>query len=402
MTYDLLLRGGHVLDPGRGLDARLDIAITGGRIAAIEPSIPVEEAKHVIDAHRPSRYVVPGLLDIHTHVAYGATTPGVGMACVDPDLAGIGSGVTTVVDVGSVGVANVGVFGAHILPRARTRVLVYVNLGSFAHTTSAPDIARLEDIDRAAILRCIEASPGLIAGIKLRLVGPIVHEAGETVVEMAKRVSNEAGVPLMVHIGDRQWPDQRRATEVTRRLVETLGRGDILTHLCTPHPGGVHDADGRPLPALEAARSRGVIFDAALGRGNFGFETAVHHAELGLHPDTISSDITRTGRRHGVGLLDGLAKFMAVGYRLADVIRMATANAAAAIGMADQLGAIAVGREADLSIIDVVGGDWQFTDTLGRHFGGQQALVPVHTVRAGDLVAPDWGPYPGGWLPPLR
>jgi dihydroorotase len=118
-----------------------------------------------------------------------------------------------------------------------------------------------------------------------------------------------------------------------------------------------------------------------------------------VRPDTTSSDITGGGRRLGVGLLDSMAKFMSIGYSLSDVVRMTTASAAAGLGMADQLGALAVGREADVSIIELVEGNWKFTDTLNQPFTGTQALVPIETIRAGELFSPDWGPYPWGWLP---
>ena len=139
--------------------------------------------------------------------------------------------------------------------------------------------------------------------------------------------------------------------------------------------------------------------DSALGRGNFGINVARIQADLGLSPQTTSSDVTLTGRVRGVGLLDSMAKFMSLGYSLQDVVRMASTNAARAIGLQDQVGAIAVGREADLSIVDVVTGRWKFTDTKEVPFTGDKALVPVQTVRAGVLFSPDWGPYPWGWLP---
>src|SRR5690606_33071295 len=129
-----LITGGHVLDPVSGIDGRTDIGITGGRIAAVAPNLDPTRAARVLEIRGDDRYVVPGLIDIHTHVAHGATTAGVGMGCCDPDEIGVRSGVTTVVDCGSVGVANLGVFPVHVLPRARTRVEVYVNAGSHAHT----------------------------------------------------------------------------------------------------------------------------------------------------------------------------------------------------------------------------------------------------------------------------
>lgn len=403
MLYDVVIKGGHVLDPGMGLDGILDIGVAGGRIAAIEPNIPPSEAKRTVEVRGTGRYVLPGLIDVHTHVAYGATTAGVGMGCVDPDVGGVGSGVTTLLDAGSVGIANVGVFGAHILPSAKTRVICFLNVGTYAHTTpSAADVNSMAEIDRKAIASCIEANPGLIGGFKLRLVGPVVQERGEDVVRLSKEIADEHGLPLMVHIGDGRAPDKQRASELTRLMLTSFTEGDILTHLCTPHPGGVQDprdAAQQAIPELEEARARGVVIDSALGRGNFGYEVARHQAERGVHPDTTSSDLTAGGRKFGVGLLDSMAKFMALGYSLSDVVRMTTANAARGLGMADRLGALAVGREADLSIVDVVEGKWKFTDTVQQVFTGAQALVPIQTMRAGTLYSPDWGPYPWGWLP---
>src|SRR6185312_9859473 len=174
----------------------------------------------VVAVRGTQRYVTPGLIDIHTHVAYGATTAGVGMGCVDPDVGGVGSGVTTVLDAGSVGIANVGVFGAHIVPHSSTRVICFVNVGTYAHTTpSAADVNSMAEIDRKAIASCIEANPGLIGGFKLRLVGPVVQERGEDVVRLSKEIADEHGLPLMVHIGDGRAPDKQRASELTRLML---------------------------------------------------------------------------------------------------------------------------------------------------------------------------------------
>jgi len=184
--------------------------------------------------------------------------------------------------------------------------------------------------------------------------------------------------------------------------LKTLTAGDIVTHPCTPNPGGVMDAREAAqsvVPELEEARANGVVIDSALGRGSLSIEVARRQRELGVRPDTTSSDLTAGGRKLGVGLLDSMAKFMSIGYSLADVVRMTTVNAARGIGLGDQLGAIAVGREADLSIFDVVDGKWKFTDTVNQVFMGTQALMPVQTIRHGELFSPEWGPYPWGWLP---
>jgi dihydroorotase len=401
-TYDLLLKGGHVLDPGSGLDGTMDIGVAGNTIAAISPDIPETEAATVLRVGAPNRYVVPGLVDIHTHVAHGATTPGVGMQCCDPDAIGVQSGVTTVVDCGSVGVANVGTFPVHILPRAKTRVLCYLNAGTFAHTTPRfADVGSLEEVDEAAIASCIEANPGLVSGIKLRLVGPIMVEQGEEVVRRSLAVARRHQIPLMVHIGDPRAGEgghPERVAELTRFLLRSFQEGDILTHLCTPHIGGVMDSARQPVPELREARANGVVLDSALGMGNFGYEVAREQAQLGVQPDSISSDLTAMGQSFH-SLMECMAKFMAVGYSLADVVAMTTHQAAAAIGLSGRLGALQVGREADITVMDVVEGDFVFRDTTRLQFRGQVGIVPVQTVRAGELFAPRWGTHPWGWLP---
>jgi dihydroorotase len=314
-------------------------------------------------------------------------------------VGGVQSGVTTVLDCGSVGIANIGVFAFHILPKARTRVVVFLNVGSFAHTTPSPaDVNRLDEIDAKAIAACLEANPGLVKGLKLRMVGPVVHEQGEEVIRRSTAIAREHKLPLMVHIGDIRG-DPARTRELTRRLLDSFAEGDILTHLCTPHPGGITDPTNGTLEEVHAARARGVILDPALGRGNFGVEVARKQAQMGLHPDTISSDVTLGGRARGVGLLDSMSKFLSLGYSLSDVVRMASSNAARAIGLQDVAGAMAVGREADVTILDLVSGRWKFADATSAPFTGESALVPVQTIRAGELFSPDWGPYPWGWLP---
>jgi dihydroorotase len=402
MSYDLLLKGGHVLDPGQGLDADLDIAVSGGKIAAIAPDIPAQDAARVLDLRGPGRHVVPGLIDLHTHVASGAITEGVGMGMCDPDDIGVRSGVTTVADCGSVGVANLGVFPAHILPKAKTRIVTLVNAGSYAHTMPGiADVSSLDDINRDALQKAAEHNPGLIAGVKLRVVGPAFGVTGEDVIVKAKAAAADLGVPLMVHIGDFSAKDAAAAArrgELTRFLLKTFAPGDILTHLCTPNAGRVLDPDGNPYPEVAEARERGVVLDSALGRGNFGIEVARRQADLGLFPDTISSDLTALGQTFH-SLLECMAKFMSIGYTLPDVIKATTANAAQALGLQHEIGAIAVGRDADLSVIDVVEGDFTFTDTRGQAFTGRYGLVPVRTVKAGEEFSPGWGTHPWGWLP---
>jgi dihydroorotase len=402
VTYDLLMKGGHVLDPGQGLDGTLDIAITGGKISQIAADIPASEAARVLDLRGAGRHVVPGLIDIHTHVANGAVTEGVGVSNCDADAIGVHSGVTTVSDCGSVGVANLGVFPAYIIPKAKTRVITMVNVGSYAHTMPGPaDVNSLDDINRDALQKAAEHNPGLIAGVKLRIVGPAFGEIGEQIITKAKAAAKDLGVPLMVHIGDSTARDKAAAVrrgELTRFLLKTFEPGDILTHLCTPNSGRVLDPSGDPYPEVAQARAGGVVLDSALGRGNFGIEVARRQADIGLYPDTISSDLTAMGQTFS-SLLECMAKFMSVGYTLSDVVKATTTNAAKTLGLADEIGALAVGRDADISIIDLVEGDFTFTDTTGKAFQGGYGLAPVYTLKAGEEFSPGWGTHPWGWLP---
>ena len=186
-------------------------------------------------------------------------------------------------------------------------------------------------------------------------------------------------------------------------MLGVLAPGDILTHMCTARQGSVLDAEGRAIPELLEAKSRGVVLDSAQGRTNFSFRSARMLMDQGILPDTISSDITGGGRTWIVySLTECMSKFLALGLSIPQVVRMATASPAAALGMSRQLGSLAVGREADLSILQVVHGQWEFQDSFGDTLPGEQALAPVATVRAGSLVMPDWGPHPWGWLPAGR
>jgi dihydroorotase len=262
-------------------------------------------------------------------------------------------------------------------------------------------VTRIEDVDRKAIAACIEASPGFIKGFKLRMVGPVAQEQGEELVTLCKEISREHRLPLMVHIGDRP-ADLEKARQATRFLLQNFDPGDILTHLATPHSGGVmlDEARTKIVPELTEARARGVVLDPALGAGNFGIDVARQQADIGLHPDTISSDLTAGGRARVVySLMECMGRFMAAGYTVEDMVRMATVNAATALGMEDEIGALAVGRIADMTILDLVNGRWKFVDTLQTQFTGEKALVPVLTVRAGEVFEPEWGPHPWGWLP---
>jgi dihydroorotase len=403
-VYDLILRRAHVLDPGRGLDIVADLGIRDGRIAAVSEAIRSRGRECPADLAVPGRYVLPGLIDLHAHAECGMAAAAGGLPLIDPDLAGVRAGVTTVIDAGSVGTGRLR--QAPGLPqrgRLGTTVLFFLNVASHAHEQpGSPDVRALRDIDRERIADAVGRSNGSVTGLKLRLVGPVVEEQGEELVDLAKAIANEHRLPLMVHVGQPYAPpesDAQRTDAVTVHLLRSLGAGDIVTHLCTPFAGGLGPLTPVMRAAALAARGRGVIFDVGVGRRQFSYEIARRQREAGFAPDTVSTDMT-VALAESTSLVQVMSMLLAVGYSFADVVAMATASAAAALGLSYRLGAVSPGQPADLSIVDLVEGRFRHTDGTGASFDGDWGIRPVLTVKHGQLIEPGHGPHPQGWLPP--
>ena len=390
---DLLLKGGEVIDPAQDVRAKLDVAVTDGVISAVAPKISETDAKRVINVD--GNIVAPGMIDLHTHVYEGVNQNG-----INPDLAGVRSGVTTAVDAGSSGCYTFGGFPRYVVPRAKTRIFCMLHI-SRVGLSYQPDTSRREDIDIEETVRVIKANKPLIQGVKIRAVGPGVPRMGVEMVRLAKQAATEGGVRLMVHIGDRTIAEgDGTEPTITRQLLPLLDEGDIITHLFSGNPGRIIDEDGKVIQEILEAQERGVFLDTAHGRQNFSFDVAKAALEQGVRPMSISTDMTPPGRMNTVhSMTEMLARFMALGFSLEDVIRMATANPAQALGMEDTLGSLAVGRPADISVLKEETGDWLFHDTEGETLRGDKALVPVVTVKGGKPFSPDWGPRPWGWLP---
>ena len=396
--YDLLLKGGRVLDPASGIDGALDVAVEGGRIASVAADIPEQEAKQVIGVR--GKVVTPGLIDMHAHVAAGLGVPGLTGLSVEPDVAGVLAGVTTVVDAGSTGPHTFGVLLSHAIPRARTRTLAYLHV---CRTGLAflPEPCDRVTVDPDAVAAVIRACRSHLLGVKLRMVSPGMDTMGLDLPRAAIRAARESGTAFMVHIGDATIPPSAETAErLTREMLDLMAPGDIITHIYTANPGDMLDEKGWVLPELRAARERGVIFDAAHGMRNLSFETASRMHDQGIVTDVISSDLTVGGRREIVhSLTECMSKFLMLGMSLADVVEKTTAGPARVMGMSASLGSLALGREADISVLDIAEGEWLFADSFGRKERGTQAIVPVLTVRAGEPIMPAWGPRPWGWLP---
>ena len=388
---DLLLRGGRIIDPSQGIDARMDVAVQDGAISQVAPNIRPGPGTRVINVD--GKLVVPGLIDLHTHVYHG-----VNQTAIDPDLAGVYAGVTTVVDAGSAGCYTFGGFPEHVIPTAVTRIVCMLHI-SRAGLNFQPDISSRADIDLEETVRVIEANKPLIQGVKIRAVGPAVPVMGVEMVRLAKQAANEGGVRLMVHIGDRSITE---GPTITRDLLPLLEPGDIITHLFSGNAGRILDDDGRVLPEIMDAQERGVFFDTAHGRQNFSFDVARSALDQGVVPRSISTDLTIPGRLNTVhSMAEMLSQFLALGFSLADVIRMATISPAGALDMDGSLGSLAVGRDADISVLEEHTGSWLFHDTEGETIRGEKALTPVLTVKGGEVFTVEWGPHPWGWLPEL-
>jgi dihydroorotase len=387
--YDLLLKGGHVIDPSQDLRGALDIAVENGKIAKVAANIPAAGARRVVDI--PGKTVTPGLIDLHTHVFDGVAANG-----VHPDIAGVHAGVTTVVDAGSSGCATFSAFPRHILPKCETEVIPLLHICQTGLATN-PDIIAESSIDLESTLRVAREHRGLIKGIKARMVSPALEIFGMAMPRLAKRAARESGVPLMVHIGD---TTKRYDPNVIRELLPLLEPGDIVTHLFTANPGGVLDTNGKLVPEAKELADRGVWLDTAHGRMNFGFNVGRRVLDQGLTPHCISTDLTIPGRANTVhSMVEIMARFLGMGFTLEQVIAMSTVNPARAIGEANRLGSLAVGRQADISVLEVRDGRWVVYDTLRDSMKIDKTVLPVLTVKRGRVFEPEWGPHPWGWEP---
>ena len=387
--YDLLLKGGTVVDAASGLDGVLDVAIENGKIARIAAGIAAGEASRVVQVG--GKLVTPGLIDCHAHVFEGVSRTG-----VNPDLAGVYAGVTTIVDAGSAGAATFEAFPRHIIPNCHTEIVPFLHICQTGLATN-PDIIAESSVDLDDTVRVATQYKDLIRGIKARMVSPALEIMGMEMPKVAKRAAREAGIKLMVHIGD---TTKRYDPKVIHPLLSMLEPGDILTHYFTPNPGGVLDANGKLVPEVREAADRGVWFDTAHGRMNFSFDVGRRVIDQGILPHCISTDLTVPGRLQTVhSMTEIMTRFLGLGFTLAQVVAMSTTNPAKAIGVEQRLGRLEVGRQADVSVLELRQGDWMVYDILGSGLHVERAFLPHLTVKRGAVFAPDFGPRPWGWEP---
>ena len=386
--YDLVLKGGRVFDPASGLNAELDLAVENGKIARIAAGIAPTQTARVFDV--AGKLVTPGLIDLHAHVFEAVNRTG-----VNPDLGGVYAGVTTIVDAGSAGSATFGGW-QHILPKCHTEIIPFLHICQTGLATM-PDIIAESSVNVADTVKVATQHKGLIKGIKARMVSPALEIMGMEMPRAAKRAAKDAGIKLMVHIGD---TEKRYDPKVIHPLLSLLEPGDILTHYFTPNPGGVLDANGKLVPEAREANDRGVWFDTAHGRMNFSFDVGRKIVDQGLLPHCISTDLTVPGRLNTVhSMTEMMTRFLGLGFTLEQVVTMSTTNPAKAIGADDRIGKLAVGRQADVSVLELTEGRWVVYDILGAGLRVDRAFAPHLTVKRGTVFTPDFGPRPWGWWP---
>jgi len=396
-SYDLVITGGRVLDPANDTDSKLDIAVKNGKIAAIQPNIDDSTGKRVVDA--TGLVVTPGLIDLHTHAAGGIRKPSNDEFMVDADTAGVSAGVTTILDAGSIGALNSGGLVNYLAPHAKTRLLALLNIGKMG-VANLPEVKSADDINHDASVEVIQSSSEIIKGVKARMVTPGIQALGNDMPKAAKAITDEAGGFVMVHVGDIAAQDPIAADLTPNLLTDILTKGDVVTHTLSGAVGALL-ADGSLISQAQEARNNGVYFDVGVGGGNFTFAAAQAVIDSGFLPDTISSDITAMGIYAGpvFSLVECMGKVMTLGISFEDAIRMTTSKPAEILGIDDDLGSLSVGTTADISIVDLVEGDFSFREASGATKSGSQAIKPVMAIKDGVPQALDHGPHPWGWLP---
>jgi dihydroorotase len=376
--YDLVIRGGRLIDPAEGLDQRMDVAFQDGKVAAVAPTIDAREAREVIAAD--GRLVVPGLIDLHTHVWWGGTS-----LSVRPEPVARRSGATTLVDAGSAGPGNFHGFRAHIIERCPVRILPYLNISfagifAFSRSVMVGECSDVRLLDARECLEVAERNRDLIVGIKVRVGRNTSEGYGVFPLELAIEVADELGLPVMAHI---DFPPPSR-----KDMLARLRPGDVLTHCYRPFPNAPV-VRGEVRPEMWEARQRGVIFDIGHGMGGFGFASTRPMLEAGFLPDVISSDV-HVLCEHGPAfdLLHAMSKLMCLGMPLVEVIRAATARPAEALRRKD-LGTLAPGAAGDAAVLRLAEGAFDYVDVMGERITGDRRLEVDAIVLGGRLWSED-------------
>ena len=374
--YDLVLKGGSLLDPGQNINDRRDIAFKDGKVAAVAPNIDPAQAAQVVDV--TGKLVTPGHIDLHGHFYHGGTTTG-----TNADETCLSAGVTTGIDAGSAGWANYTAMRDYVFPASKARLLAFLHISAAGLLLNAAlggelhDI-RLADPDRTA--DAIKENPGFLLGVKVRMhFNAVSRWDAHTALRRAREAANQAGVKLMVHVSGTPIP--------LPDILELLEPGDIATHILNGNPEGILDRNDNIRPEVQAAVERGVIMDVGDAGVHCDLEVVRAAMQKGFFPTTISTDIHnpppgRTVYRQN----DLVSRFHAMGMPLEDAIAASTMRPARAIGLEDRLGSLAPGMMGDAAVFDQREGRFVWHDTANHSVEGRLRLDTYLTVKDGAVV----------------
>jgi dihydroorotase len=372
MDFDLVIRGGEVVDPGSGLLGRMDLGIREGKIAAVTPWLPSGGARSTLDA--TGLLVTPGLFDLHTHVYWGATYWG-----IEPDPIAARTGVTTWLDAGTVGSYSFPGFRRYVVAASEARVFALLNVSSIGLIAPTYELGNLDYCDLGLARQIVDANRDVILGIKARIDVNTTRGVGIEPLRLARKLADQVDLPIMVHIGKGPPP--------LEGIFRLLRAGDILTHCFTGHDNRILEPDGRLRGFVRRAWDEGLVLDVGHGTGSFCYEVAERMLAAGMPPDIISTDAHQLSIQGPMfDLPTTLSKFLNLGMSLPDAIERATARPARAVRRPD-LASLKPGAPADVAVFALEEGEYTFHDVFMKSRPGKLRLVNRATIRAGTLMA---------------
>lgn len=372
--FDLVLMGGTVVNPVTKTNHKADVGVAGGRIGAIQPNLPRSRARKTLDV--TGCYVTPGLIDFHVHSYWGVNPYGCNL-----DTLCLATGVTTTMDAGSAGPVNFLGFRKLVHERSKTRMLGFVALAQHGVLNIPGELLNLGFADSEGAAATVAENRDIGVGIKLRLHKKAIGENSRAALRLAIKAGEAARTPVMVHVGD---------TAIgMNEIADTLRPGDIITHCYTPQKPSIIDEKGKLLPEVRKAKERGVLFDVGHAGGHFDFDLVERAMGEGLVPDVISSDLHGRLAQPGFGVVGDLpttlTKFLALGRSFDEIIAACTINPARAVGWQNRIGTLEVGREADITVLQIVDDAVTLRDSVGGERIHKQRIVPRWTIRAGQV-----------------
>ena len=369
---DLLIKGGTVIDPGQNLNASLDVAVKDGKILELSPDIPPARALRVVSAK--NKIVTPGLIDVHVHVFEG-----VGPTGLNADQYCLGRGVTTAVDAGSTGYADIAGFRQYVIKPSATRIYALVDIGARGTLLGLiGNYANLDWVNAQLTARAAETNKPDVVGIKVRLSKEITGSNDLEIFKRALEAAKLSHLPLMVHVGDSYSP--------LPEILRQMRKGDVLTHCFTGRPHGPLDANGKIIPEILDCRQRGILFDVGDGGPHLDLDVAEKCLQQNFLPDTIGTDLGGLSYNGPVyDLVTEVSKFLLLGLSLDQVIERVTLRPTRMFNFGTELGSLRPGTVADITILEVREGSFLFTDSTGKKRTGKQKLQSAATVRAGKL-----------------